>query len=84
MEWEQRLVPEHRARVRIGIRKLANGNMGNLKSVGDGVSELRIDYGPGYRVYVGLSGPNAYLIWGGNKSTQEADIAYAKRLWSKR
>ena len=80
-EWQRSLVPEHRARIRVGLRKFENGNIGNVKSVGGGVSELRIDFGPGYRVYFGQSGNEAHLITGGDQKSQAFDIAYAKKLW---
>lgn len=55
--------------------------MGDMKSVGDGVNELRIDYGPGYRIYFTRRGRTLYLLLcGGDKSTQAGDIKTAKRL----
>jgi putative addiction module killer protein len=80
-EWLKSLGPEPRSRVRIALNKLSNGNIGNVKSVGEGVSELRIDFGPGYRIYFGQFGMEVHLITGGDKSSQVADIAYAKKLW---
>lgn len=59
-----------------------NGNFGDCEPVGDGVSEMRIDYGPGYRAYFAQEGRVLYLLLcGGNKSTQKADIKRAKALW---
>ena len=72
-----------RAKVRIGARidRLALGNPGDVTPVGEGVSELRIDYGPGYRVYFTQHGLLiAILLCGGDKRTQDADIAEARRL----
>jgi putative addiction module killer protein len=70
-----------RARVQIRIRRLSLGNFGDVKPVGEGVSELRIDYGPGYRVYFQLVGNLLVLLLvGGTKKTQDADIAKAKKL----
>ena len=72
-----------RARVRILVRieRLATGNPGNVKSVGEGISELRIDYGPGYRVYYKKHGQKVViLLAGGDKSTQSKDIKTALRL----
>jgi putative addiction module killer protein len=70
-----------RARVQIRIRRLSLGNFGDVKPVGEGVSELRIDYGPGYRVYLQRRGNLlVILLAGGNKTTQQADIAKAKKL----
>ena len=60
---------------------MAHGNMGDVKPVGSGVSELRLDFGPGYRVYFTRRGPTIYLLLcGGDKSTQARDIEIAKRL----
>ena len=79
---------DRRARVRVLVRidRLAQGNAGDVKSVGSGISELRIDYGPGYRVYFQQRGALLVLLLvGGDKSTQEQDIETAKALaaqWS--
>jgi len=72
-----------RARVRILVRveRLAAGNPGDVKAVGQGVSELRIDYGPGYRVYYKKHGRKVMiLLAGGDKITQAKDIKTALRL----
>nr|WP_252263873.1 type II toxin-antitoxin system RelE/ParE family toxin [Paracidobacterium acidisoli] len=70
-----------RARIAARIRRLAFGNPGDVKPVGDGVSELRIHYGPGYRVYFIQRGTVLIvLLCGGDKSTQDKDIEAAKRL----
>lgn len=70
-----------RARIQARIERLAGGNPGDVKPVGSGVSELRIDYGPGYRVYFTKSGREIIvLLAGGDKSTQDADIKLAIRL----
>ena len=70
-----------KARIDIRIRRLSLGNPGDVKPVGNGVSEMRIDYGPGYRVYyVERGAAIILLLCGGNKSTQAADIKEAKRL----
>jgi putative addiction module killer protein len=70
-----------RARVQIRIERLAAGNPGDVKAVGEGVSELRIDYGPGYRVYFTKRGRKlVILLAGGDKTTQSADIKVALRL----
>jgi len=64
------------------LARVRAGNLGDFKSVGDGVSELRIDKGPGLRIYVGFIGKRAIvLIGGGDKSTQTRDIRRAKELW---
>ncbi|MBI4742474.1 MAG: type II toxin-antitoxin system RelE/ParE family toxin [Betaproteobacteria bacterium] len=70
-----------RLRVQARIDRLADGNPGDVKPVGSGVSELRIDFGPGYRVYFMQRGPVVIvLLAGGDKRTQEADIKQALRI----
>jgi putative addiction module killer protein len=70
-----------RARIQIRVERLAVGNAGDVKSVGEGVSELRINYGPGYRVYFTKRGRElVILLAGGDKSTQASDIKTALRL----
>ena len=70
-----------RARINIRIRRLSLGNPGDVKPVGEGVSELRIDYGPGYRVYFIQRGQELIiLLAGGNKQAQERDIKKALKL----
>jgi putative addiction module killer protein len=67
-----------RARINARIRRLSLGNPGDVKPVGEGVSELRIDYGPGYRVYFTQRGRKVViLLAGGDKRTQERDIQTA-------
>lgn len=64
------------------ITRLRLGNFGDCKSVGDGVFELRVDFGPGYRVYFGRQGSQlVILLVGGDKSTQNCDIITAKDYW---
>jgi len=66
------------ARVAVRIRRLALGNPGDVRPVGQGVSEMRTDYGPGHRVYFVKRGEVCVLLLcGGNKRTQERDIAHA-------
>lgn len=70
-----------RARILARIERLAAGNRGDVKPVGEGVSELRIDVGPGYRVYFTKHGQKiVILLAGGDKSTQATDIKMALRL----
>ena len=70
-----------RARILVRIERLAAGNPGDVKPVGEGVSELRIDYGPGYRVYYKKQGQKAVvLLAGADKNTQAKDIRTALRL----
>jgi len=70
-----------RARVLVRVERLAAGNAGDVRPVGEGVSELRIDYGPGYRVYFKKQGRTiVMLLAGGDKRTQSRDIETALRL----
>ena len=70
-----------RARIAARVRRLAFGNPGDVKPVGEGVSELRVQYGPGYRLYFVRRGEVLIvLLCGGDKSTQERDIEKAKSL----
>ncbi|MDA9475739.1 addiction module antitoxin RelB [Bradyrhizobium sp. CCBAU 65884] len=86
-KWRSRLKDE-RAKARIASRldRLALGHAGDVEPVGDGISELRIHYGPGYRIYFQKRGSLIIvLLCGGDKSTQAKDIKAAKRLaetWS--
>ncbi len=70
-----------KVRIDIRIRRLSLGNPGDIKPVGEGVSELRVNFGPGYRVYFVRRG-NEYIVLlaGGDKSSQENDIRQAKSL----
>ena len=82
VRWLARL-KDHRARVAIArrIERASVGNLGDARSVGDGVSELRIDVGPGYRVYyTRRRGRMIILLCGGDKRRQQADIQKAQRL----
>ena len=70
-----------RARIQMRLDRLALGNPGDVKPVGEGISEMRIDYGPGYRVYFCHQGSALIvLLCGGDKTTQAADIACAKAI----
>ena len=69
------------ARIQIRIDRLALGNPGDVRPVGSGISEMRIDYGPGYRVYFSQRGSDlVILLCGGDKTTQKSDIENAKRV----
>ena len=70
------------ARVLIRVTRMEAGNPGDVKPVGEGVSEARIDYGPGYRIYFATKGKMLIvLLVGGDKSTQDKDIKTAKAMW---
>jgi putative addiction module killer protein len=70
------------ARVLARLARVRQGNLGDCKPVGEGVSELRVDYGPGYRVYFGQKGRTlVVLLCGGDKRTQDRDIRLAKQFW---
>lgn len=70
------------ARIRIRLRQIESGNFGDCEPIGDGVIELRVHVGAGYRVYCARHGRAILiLLCGGDKSSQAADIVRAKRLW---
>jgi putative addiction module killer protein len=71
-----------RAKIKKRLKRVELGNLGDYRAVGEGVCELKIDYGPGYRVYFGQIGSTiVLLLCGGDKSTQERDIIKAKEYW---
>ena len=81
-KWEHKL-KDQRAKAAIAARvfRLANGLLGDVSPVGQGISELRIHYGPGYRIYFKQNGNEIIiLLCGGDKSTQSKDIETAKKL----
>lgn len=81
-EWVDGLDSVTRAKIRIRLDRVRLGNLGKNRPVGEGVYELKIDYGPGYRVYYALSGKTVVLLLlGGDKSTQGKDILQAKAYW---
>lgn len=71
------------ARIRVRLRQVQAGNLGDCEPVGEGVIELRVHVGPGYRVYCGRHGKSVVLLLcGGDKCSQATDIKRAKKLWS--
>ncbi len=81
-EWVDGLDNVARAKIRIRLDRVRLGNLGKNRHVGEGVYELKIDYGPGYRVYYALNGKTVVLLLlGGDKSTQGKDILQAKTYW---
>jgi len=71
-----------RAKIRVRLNRVRLGNFGDTRPVGGGVSELRIPYGPGYRVYLARSGHTVVLLLcGGDKATQRRDISAAQDYW---
>jgi putative addiction module killer protein len=80
--WFAELEPVARAKVTRAIARMEQGNLSNAKSVGEGVLEYRIDFGPGYRVYFGLDGETlVILLCGGTKKRQQRDIEAAHAYW---
>lgn len=72
-----------RARIMVRLNRLKAGNLGDHKSVGGGVFELRMSFGPGYRIYYGEDGSTiVVLLCGGDKSSQSKDIQRAKAYWT--
>lgn len=72
-----------RAQIEVRLRRVSAGNFGDCKPVGEGISELRVDIGTGYRVYYGKHGQALIiLLCGGDKGSQQADIARAKAYWA--
>ena len=81
-EWQNTLDIPTRALIKTRISRVKLGNFGDCKSVGDGIRELRINYGPGYRIYFGMQGSTlVILLTGGDKRSQLRDIAKAKKYW---
>ena len=80
--WLESLDKRTQARVRNRLLRIEQGNFGDHKSLGDGIHELRLFFGPGYRVYYGIEGNRiVILLIGGDKDSQTEDVAMAKRYW---
>lgn len=81
-KWREKLDPTTRARITVAVLRLETGNFSAVKGVGAGIFELRLDFGPGYRVYFGKDGEQlVILLGGGTKRRQPDDIRAAQTLW---
>jgi len=82
-QWLERLDAAAAAKVTIALARMEPGNHSNVKGVGPGVFEYKIDFGPGYRIYFGKDGDRlVILLGGGTKKRQEQDIAEAQECWA--
>jgi len=81
-KWFRDLDSQAALKIRIAIARMENGNFSNVKAVGQGVSEYRVAFGPGYRIYFGQDGDRlVILLGGGSKKRQSNDIAAAQARW---
>jgi putative addiction module killer protein len=81
--WFSALDAHAAAKVAVALYRLEQGNFSNVKPLGKGVSEYKIDFGPGYRIYFGQEGDELIILLGGGaKKTQVKDIQIAHRLWA--
>ena len=82
-DWVDRLEAPAAAKITIALARMEQGNFSNVKGVGSGVFECRIDLGPGYRIYFGKDGDRVViLVGGGTKKRQQRDIADAQECWA--
>jgi putative addiction module killer protein len=82
-KWFADLNAQAAAKVTVAVARIEHGNLSNAKSVGEGVIEYRIDFGPGYRIYFGRDGDElVILLAGGTKSRQQRDIETARARWA--
>ena len=82
-KWFNSLNAQAAAKIAIATTRIAQGNLSNAKSVGAGLQEYRIDFGPGYRIYFGRDGDRlVILLGGGTKKRQQNDIRRAQALWA--
>jgi putative addiction module killer protein len=82
VRWRDNLDSVTRARVTLAVYKLESGNFSAAKGAGEGIYELRLDFGPGYRIYFGKDGEMlVILLGGGTKKRQQSDIEAARALW---
>ncbi|HJP20656.1 MAG TPA: type II toxin-antitoxin system RelE/ParE family toxin, partial [Alphaproteobacteria bacterium] len=80
--WFDRLNARAAAKIAMALVRMEQGNLSNAKGVGAGVSEYRIDFGPGYRIYFGRDGDTLIiLLGGGTKKRQQKDVETAQKLW---
>ena len=80
--WFDRLDAQAAVKITVALTRISQGNLSNVKSVGSGVAEHRIDYGPGYRIYFGREGNEVViLLAGGTKRRQQEDIRSATERW---
>ena len=80
--WFDRLDSRAAAKIRVAVLRLQAGNTSNVKSVGQGVLEKRVHFGPGYRIHFGMDGDSLIvLLGGGSKGSQQRDIDDARRFW---
>jgi putative addiction module killer protein len=81
-DWLDALDVSVKARLQARILRFESGNLGDCKSIGAGVQEARLDFGPGYRLYFGMEGRDLVLLLiGGTKRTQSRDIEQARKFW---
>jgi putative addiction module killer protein len=81
--WFDRLDAQAAAKITVALQRLRQGNLSNVKGVGSGVLEYRIDFGPGYRLYFGRDGDEiVVLLAGGTKRRQQQDTETAQSLWT--
>ena len=82
-DWFDGLDAQAAAKVAVAVTRMSLGNLSNVKPVGEGVLEFRIDFGPGYRIYFGRDGSEIIiLLGGGSKKSQQQDIGTAKARWT--
>jgi putative addiction module killer protein len=79
--WQESLGEDSKAAVAARIARFRGGNFGDSRPIGEGASESRIDFGPGYRIYYGIYGDLVVLLHGGDKSSQVVDIQIARSRW---
>lgn len=82
-KWLRKLYDKKaKAKILLRLQRVEAGNLGDVATVGDGIEEIRIHFGPGYRIYYKRQGDRLILLLiGGDKSTQETDIKKAKSVW---